>query len=225
MKEIDESHSAPRNNEFYVLLGDVVSSRKIKNRDKFQNHLITTYSELNQIYDADLYAKLDIIKGSDEIGCVLYRIDHLYEIISSILNNINPHYMRFVCVKGIIDTGISTKKISQMDGPVFHKASDLMDSLKKEELLFRMNTENKVIDSLITNNINLIYLMKSKWSLKKFRIINEYERSKDQVSTAKKLNLTPQVISYNLKSANWNEVHRIETDLKETLKLIARYHE
>lgn len=225
MNEFDESHVVPRNKEFYVLLGDVVSSRKIKNREKFQNHLINTYSELNQLYEADLYAKLDIIKGSDEIGCVLHRIDHLYEIISSILNKLNPHYMRFVCVKGIVDAGISTKKISQMDGPVFHKASDLMDSLKKEELIFRMNTENRVIDSLVTNNINLVYLIKSKWSLKKFKIINEYERSKDQVSTAEKLNLTPQVISYNLKSANWNEVHRIETDLKESLKLIARYHE
>lgn len=221
MQEKDEFHPPLIKRKLYILLGDVISSRKIKNRDKFQNKLINAYSELNEMYGQDMYARLDIIKGSDEIGCALYQLNDLYEIISSMLTRLSPYDMRFVLVRGIIDTGLSTRKISQMDGPAFHEASNLMNLLKDEKLIFKMDTKNMAIDKLVANNINLIHLIKRKWSSKKIKIINEYEKNKDQRSIANKLELSPQVVSYNIKSANWKELNKIENDLKESLKIIS----
>lgn len=208
-----------KNDEFYVLLGDVISSKKIKNREEFQKELINTCFELNELYKEDMYAKFEIIKGLDEIGCLLEKINNLYEIISLILNRLYPYSMRFVLVKGHVDTGLSTKKVSQMDGPAFHKASNLMQLLKGENLIFKMDSGSIVIDKLITNNINLIYLLKRNWSLKKTMIIKEYEKKGDQKAVAKKLGLTQQTVSYHIKSSSWKELRKIENDLKESLKI------
>ncbi|MDZ4170943.1 MAG: SatD family protein, partial [Methanobacteriaceae archaeon] len=57
--------------KMYVLLGDVISSRKIKNRTSFQKNLENTYNKLNKKYEKDLFAEFKILKGLDEIGCVL----------------------------------------------------------------------------------------------------------------------------------------------------------
>jgi hypothetical protein len=66
---------------------------------------------------------MKIIKGSDEIGCLLKNLNPLYEIIEIIRRKLYPTKVRFVLVKDSIDVGFNNKDISQMDGPVFHVAS------------------------------------------------------------------------------------------------------
>ena len=163
----------------YVLLGDVISSRKLENREDFQNKLIDGCNIVNEKYQNDIYSSMDILKGSDEIGLVLKNISNFYDIIKDISNTIGPNLMRFVLVKDIIDTGLNQREISRMDGPAFHEASNLMYKLKDEKLIFKMATGDLIFDKLVNNNINLIYLIEKKWSSKKIKIINEYEKTGD----------------------------------------------
>ena len=100
-----------------------------------------------------------------------------------------------------------------MDGPAFHQASKLIVDLKKEKLIFNMHTSNKVMDVLISNNINLIYLIKSRWSPTKLEIIQAYERWGDQKKVAGELGISQQSVSYHLKSSNWKEIKKIEREL------------
>jgi hypothetical protein len=197
----------------YVLLGDIISSKKIKDRAKFQKRLINSCNNINEAYGNDLIAKMKIIKGSDEIGCLLGNLTPLYNIIDEIFKDIFPVKIRFVLVYGEIDTGLGTKDISQMDGPAFHQASKLIVDLKKEKLIFNMHTSNKVMDVLISNNINLIYLIKSRWSPTKLEIIQAYERWGDQKKVAGELGISQQSVSYHLKSSNWKEIKKIEREL------------
>lgn len=204
--------------EGYVLLGDIVSSKKIKDRAKFQEKLIKACNAINQAYNDDIIAKMKIIKGSDEIGCLLGNLAPLYDIIDGVSNDLHPVKIRFVLVNGKIDTGFETKDISQMDGPAFHQASKLIMDLKKEKLIFNMSTSNKILDTLITNNINLIYLLKNRWSPVKIEIIHSYERWGDQRKVASKLGISQQTVSYHLKSSNWKVIKKMETELKLSLK-------
>ncbi|MEW6011621.1 MAG: SatD family protein [Euryarchaeota archaeon] len=207
-------------NEFYLLLGDVLSSRKIKNREKFQSKIIESSSKLNNIYEKDFYAKLSIIKGSDEIGAVLVNLRPVYPIINFLSQYLYPNYLRFVVVKGAIDTSVSTKDVSKMDGPVFHQAADYMLSLKQEKLIFKMDTQNFITDTLISNNINLLYLLKKKWSPSKNRIIAQYKKTRKQKLTAEKLGLKQQTVSYHLQSAQYKEIEKIEQNLMEVFNRI-----
>jgi len=86
--------------EGYVLLGDVISSKKIKNRVEFQKKLIIACNAINKAYKDDISANMKIIKGSDEIGCILGKLAPLYEIINRLSNDLYPVKIRFVMVSG-----------------------------------------------------------------------------------------------------------------------------
>lgn len=201
-----------------VLLGDVISSKKIKNRAKFQEKLINICKSINQTFNDDIVANMKIIKGSDEIGCILGNLAPLYEIINRLSDDLYPVKIRFVMVSGKIDTGYETKDISQMDGPAFHQASKMIMDLKKEKLIFNMLSSNKILDTLLTNNINLIYLLKKRWSHEKLEIIKAYERWGDQRKVASKLGISQQTVSYHLTSSNWKEIKKMEAKLNQSLK-------
>jgi len=206
--------------EGYVLLGDIVSSKKIKDRAQFQEKLIRACNFINKHHKNEIIAKMKIIKGSDEIGCLLKNLAPLYNIIKEIGEILYPVKIRFVLVKGIIDTGFLTNDISRMDGPAFHRASELMNDLKKEKLILNISTSNNLGDALISNNINLIYLVKGRWSPTKREIIEAYERWGDQRKVASKLKITQQTVSYHLKSSNWKQIKKIEIKLNRSLKVM-----
>ena len=114
---------------------------------------------------------------------------------------------------------LNQREISRMDGPAFHEASNLMIQLKAEKLIFNMDTGDLIFDKLVTNNINLIYLIEKKWSSKKFNIIKEYEKTKDQKKVAEKFHVKQQDVSYHLNSTNWPEIKNIEKNLKFVIQL------
>ena len=204
--------------DLFVLLGDVISSKKLENRENFQNKLINGCNTINEKYKSNIYSYMNIIKGSDEIGVVLKDLSEFYSIINVISNTIGPNLMRFVLVKGQIDTGLDQREISRMDGPAFHKASNLMNMLKHEKLIFKMDTGDPIFDKLVTNNINLIYLIEKKWSPKKINIIHDYEKIGDQQSVAAKYGIKQQDVSYHLNSSNYGEIKNIKTDLELVIK-------
>ena len=204
--------------DLFVFLGDVISSKKLENREDFQNKLINGCNIINKSYKSDIYSYMNIIKGFDEIGVVLKDISKFYSIMNVISNTIGPNLMRFVLAKGKIDTGLNQREISRMDGPAFHKASSLMDMLKNEKLIFKMDTGNQIFDKLVTNNINLIYLIETKWSTKKLDIINDYEKIGDQRRVAAKYGIKQQDVSYHLNSSNYVEIRNIKTDLESVIK-------
>lgn len=210
------------NMEAYVLLGDIISSKKIKDRVSFQEKLINTCNLINLAHKNEIIAKMKIIKGSDEIGCLLRNLAPLYHIIDKISRDLYPIKIRFVLVYGKIDVGFETSDISQMDGPAFHQASQQMDDLKKEKLIFTMSTSNKVLDALISNNINLIYLVKKRWSPAKMEIIQSYEIWGDQRKVASKLGISQQTVSYHFKSSNWKEIKKMEAELNLSLNNIVQ---
>jgi len=203
--------------KLYVILGDVISSRRIAEREKFQKKLEETCRYINAIYSSDIYAGFKILKGIDEIGVVLSSMSKSYEVINVLLEKLHPNLMRFVLVFDYIDTALETKDIAKMDGPAFHKASDLMHTLKKSKLMFDMSVGDKVVDTTISGQINLILLLKRNWSVKQHQIVKEYEKAKNQYEAAKNLGITQQAVSKTLKRSMWKELKSIEENLNYIL--------
>ena len=203
--------------KLFVLLGDVKSSREIKNRKLFQEKLIKVCNELNQEYQQNLYADFKILKGLDEIGGVLTEISNIYKIISKITNQIYPNTMRFVLVQNYIDTALNSKDVTKMDGPAFHKASERMKLLKKSKTFFDMETYNETIDSSLIIMINLMLLYKERWTKKQHQIIEEYEKTLNQKKVALKYNITQQAVSKVINNTKWNNIKNLENQLNQII--------
>lgn len=204
--------------KLYVMSGDVISSRRIKNKESFQERLEKICDSVNRDYSANLYAEYKILKGIDEIEGVLLNISKMYEIITSILEQLYPYSMRFAFVFDSIDTAIETHDASRMDGPAFHKVSDLIKNLKESKLIFAMSTGNDITDNLISGQINSILLLKKNWSANQRLIVRKYKETNNQNEVAKELGITQQAVSKALKRSMWKEIRYIEEQLNKVLE-------
>ena len=206
------------------MLGDLFSSRQIKNSEELQKKLENSFEKINDIYAKDIYAEFKVLKGVDEIGGVLSNIQHVYNIIDVISDEISPNLMRFVLVLDDIDDSLETRNITKMSGVAFHKASDMMNKLKKSNLTVDITLYNKSLDQILTDVINLIRSVKKDWSATKRQIFKEYKETGNQYKVAEKLGITQQAVSKNLDHMNWREMDKMETSLNNLLKIIILEH-
>lgn len=203
--------------KFYVLLGDVIHSRRITDRDDFQKRIEKTCQLVNTLYSEDTYADFKILKGIDEIGGVLTSMSKTYEIITTILEEIYPNLMRFVMVFDYIDTAVATRDVTKMDGPAFHKASDMIYKLKGSKLVCDISANDKMIDTIVAGQINSILLMKINWSVRQHQVVKEYERTMNQSKVAENFGMTQQAVSKILNRLMWREIKQIEENLSFVL--------
>src|SRR5215218_3086770 len=105
----------------YVLLSDVVGSRKIKDRKGFEKKLAATLQRVQQQYAQVFEMPIQVWKGLDETAAMLKEPWKLYEVMDLIDESIAPYKMRFVVVKGSIDVMPQSGVISEADGEAFHQ--------------------------------------------------------------------------------------------------------
>lgn len=207
----------------YVIMGDVISSRKIPNRDVFNLRLFEACNKVNNQFKQDIFAQFKILKGVDEIGAVLLTISNVYNIITEIQSLLYPQQIRFVVVYDDIDVGTASKDIlkmdiARMDGPAFHKASDLLWSLKKEKLIFNIFIPDKIMENSISSIINLLNIIKRDWSENQIKVIDAYKIFENQKSVAQRLEISQQAVSNAIKRAKWKEIKQVEEKLEYILK-------
>ncbi len=203
----------------YLLLGDIIDSRKIDDRQKFQKDLIDLFDRINNRFCEHLYADLKILKGIDEFATVLKDPSKTYEIIKMLQESILPQRVRIVLAKGSIDVAQEKRDVEYMDGPVFHIADKLMNDLKKTKLFFDLNVGDQIIESALFGQINTLILLKNDWTSKQLVVIKNFQKYGSQKKVAKDLNITPQAVSQNLDRSNYKEIHQIEKRLNKFMEL------
>lgn len=203
--------------KYYVMLGDVVSSREISDRIEFQKKLEKACDEANLKYSNDLLAPFKISKGTDEVAGVLLDISNIYEIVTLFFNWIYPHQIRFSLVYDYIDVSTDTRDASKMDGPAFHKASEDMNELKLIGTLFKLSICDIITDSAIESEVSLLLMIKTDWSHLQYNIVKEYKRIGKQKEVADKLKTSQAFISRTLHTLRWKELSHIEKNLNYIL--------
>lgn len=204
--------------KLHVMLGDVIASRRIEDTEAFQRKLEKVCQKVNRNFREDIYADFKILKGIDEIEGVLLNIGSVYKIMDTMLEQFYPHSMRFVLVLNYIDTAVESRDVSRMDGPAFHRASDLMKDLKGSRMMFRMSIGDEIMDKIVTGEINLLFLLKKGWSPSQYSILSEYRKTGTQKIVAEALGITQQAVSKALNRSMWKEISSIEDDLNYVLQ-------
>jgi hypothetical protein len=193
-----------------VILGDVVRSRQIRARKKFESRLAAAVQEAAQQYSDAFDLPLKTWKGLDEIAAVLKKPAVLYPIINGIQNAIAPERMRFVMVRDAVDIVPANRDVTQADGPAFHRAAALMTTLKAKGLLFEAETGDAVQDKALNSQMNLLLLLKQDWTEKQRQIYNNYLKTGRQEEVARQLKVTQQSVSKTLKAIHAFQVQQLE---------------
>lgn len=194
----------------YVLLTDVVGSRKIKDRNTFEKKLAEAMQNVQKQHADVFEMPIQVWKGLDETAAMLKEPWKLYKIMDSIDEGIAPFKMRFVLVKGTVDVAPQNNDISKADGEVFHMAAARMFELKKEGLKFSCLTGNEAFDKAWQTQINLLWLVKESWTERQRKIYRLYCETGLQDEVAKRLKISQQNVSKTLKSIAATQVQALE---------------
>lgn len=203
----------------YVVLSDVVGSRRIEDRESFESQLTNAFDTLNRTHEASLAVPLSRMKGIDEFGCVIENLSAIPEIISTLLNHTHPVGVRFGIASGEIDVGISEDTVAEMDGPAFHRANQILQAVETDGLYVGLDTDT-AYDGLASAALNFLSLHRMALSKRQVETILAYESSGTQSEAADELGVSQQAVSNTLQMASYYQTNELLKWLRDSFDSI-----
>lgn len=206
--------------KYLVLIGDIVESKKIQQRQKFQNEFQKIISELNKEYKDQIVSPLTITLG-DEFQGLLKNAANLFLIIHQIQSSFNDIIFRYALSVGDISTKINHESAIGMDGAGFHFARDAMEKNKIEKRNFSydgIQPEAIIID----NMLKWIDQTTTKWKKEKWRTLLLKQQGKSQKEIEQQINISQSAISQNLKNPNTILVLETEELIEQYLSILLK---
>lgn len=198
-------------NCYIAIIGDMIGSKKIVDRNEVQIKLRNQLSAINEKYRDDIASKFMITLG-DEFQGLLKCGRNAMNIISEIELAMLPVKLRFGIGIGMMDTEINAEIPLGADGPAYHKARKMINELKNKEKHYKENHSNIMIasesdehiDILLNSILSLSSTLKSKWTKRQTEIINCYLNSgSNQYKTAEKLSITQSSVNKALVNSSF----------------------
>jgi hypothetical protein len=211
----------PASRELNVLLADLERSRSVRDREQVRERLEKSFEQLNSDHHTELTAGFSILKGIDEIGAVFASFGRVYRAITFIEQSLHPLRMRFVLVRGEVDTALESGDVARMDGPAFHLASELLEGLKDSRLPFSMSAGDKLLDDTLGGMVNFALMARGDWSERQRSFMSEYERTGNQTDAAEALGVTQQAVSSALVSSRYKQVKMLEETIDSAFERYA----
>ncbi|SEW18679.1 SatD family protein [Halobacterium jilantaiense] len=201
----------------YVVVGDVVGSRAIDDRDTFGRALDDALATVNHQYAGSVRADVVTVKGVDEVAGVLDHPRDVYGVVKTVHDEIHPDQVRFGVAHGAIDVNPDSADVTTMDGPAFHHANELLEWVERRGSLFAFEGRYPAVDGLVSSTVNLILTLREDWTDPQFEAVRARERASSQQEAADQLDIGQQTVSDRLQRAHWNRVTQAEDTVREIL--------
>lgn len=209
--------NASESDTAYVVVGDVVGSRTIDDRDAFGRTLDGALAAVNHQYDDSVRADVVTVKGVDEIAGVLEAPRDVYGLVKTVHDEIHPHQVRFGVAHGRIDVKPGSADVTEMDGPAFHRANELLEWVERRDGLFALDGVHPGVDDLVSTTVDLILTLREDWTDREFDAVRARERAASQQEAADRLGVIQQTVSDRLQRAHWNRITQAESTVERIL--------
>jgi hypothetical protein len=204
----------------FVLLGDVVASRQVDDREAFGERLADACAAVTDAHSDAFDAPLEPLKGVDEVGGVLTDPGVLYDVLDGLRERLHPQELRVAVATGDVDVGVDTGEVSRMDGPAFHRADELLAGLADSPLRVAFDLGEPGLEDALADEVNLLFLQKARWTDHQRRVVAAYRDAGSQAAVADDLGVSQAAVSQALTRANWPALREIETRLRRTLRAV-----
>jgi hypothetical protein len=172
-----------------VLIGDVVNSKQISDRNRFQQKLNRVFTTINQ-QSEDILSPYTVTLG-DEFQAVYGKSKTILTDMVNILSQLYPANIRFSIGYDILSTPINEEAALGMDGPAFHLAREGLERLKKADYSI-IQVYGTPFDNvkLINASLRLATSMMSSWKKNTLFIFNEILNRNPVKEIAPKIGIT-----------------------------------
>jgi hypothetical protein len=183
-----------------VLIADIVSSRKIKDRNKIQKNLEGLFKKINK-NSGSILSPMTITLG-DEFQCVYSDAGEIFRHIWKILHAGYPEKIRFSYGIGEITTRINRQQAIGMDGPAFYEAREGLFQLKQTDYLFNIRSSNNNSDlvNFIRNSLYFISYHIEGWKKNRVYIMSLLADGMQVRAIAQKLKISEQAVYKNIRN-------------------------
>lgn len=202
-----------------VVVGDVVESRSVDDRERLHATLESGVERANVAVGDHLVAPFATLKGVDEVGGVLTDPGAAYRAIRELADAIHPTAIRFAVVWGRVDVGADASDVAKMDGPAFHEADDLLRDVEAASRYVGLSvadTEEWLVD-LFANQMDLIFMWKDGWTPHQAEVMGLYRELETMAAVADRLDVSVQAVSQTLQRADSQRILAIERDLENAM--------
>lgn len=202
----------PSDNQYIAIIGDIIDSKKIEDRNKVQNKLKNILCKLNTEYSKDIAAKFCITLG-DEFQGLLKKSENVMKMILEIEMAMTPIQIRFGIGMGTINTEINYENSSEIDGNVYHRARKMIKKIEHKKsqysepesnIMISTEDDNIELDELLNSILSVCTALKSKWTERQIEIIHAYLlNSENQYKAAYSLRIGQSSVNKSLKKAKF----------------------
>jgi hypothetical protein len=189
MEEISGSQA-----KYLAVIGDVVKSREIPDRSRFQQQLRSSIRRVNEEFSSSIASNFVLTIG-DEFQGLLKSVDRIPQLLAVIRSGIHPIVQRVGIGIGSLDTVLEPDAIG-MDGPCFHRARDAIELAKTCGTSIEVETgysnEAFRIYSLLYSKI------RKQWTTRQQQVFDLSMIGFAGKTIAEQLEITPSAVSQHL---------------------------
>ena len=199
---------------YWAVIGDIVHSRSIKDRARFQKGLESVLDEANRRFAAELLARWTVTTG-DEFQALYAGPAELPDVVEFILDALQPVRVRFGIGRGGLSTELKPTAVG-MDGPAFHAARLAINYAKRKGMVV-VAAGPHGIDSMVTDIWNLAARVACDRTRMQRRVIALYRQLRNQYAVAEALGLTQATISVHLSRGLFFETEAVLAHVRAIL--------
>lgn len=211
---------------YCAVIGDMIDSRHLENRNEIQERLKQTLREVNADY-ADAIASDFTVTLGDEFQGVLLDPAPLFEITDRIEMRMYPVKIRFGIGVGALSTEIDRASSIGADGPAYYSARRAVEEIKKEENRKRGQKTNMMIASdaasmccepLMNAVFAMLALCNLQWSAREREIVYDMLTHRDgQEATAARLGIAQSSVQRGLERAGYYTYLKARESLSDAI--------
>lgn len=198
--------------KYVAIIGDIVDSRRLPERQTVQNRLKEVLAGINKKYAGDIASRFAITLG-DEFQGLLNSRRNIICIINDIETAMIPVGLRFGIGIGDISTEVVLDSPSEIDGSAYHRARKMINTMKhrknrytkvKSGIMICTGEAYPELDELLNSMFAVCAALRSKWSDRQREMIQAYlANEENQYKAAKALGIGQPSVNKSLANARF----------------------
>jgi predicted DNA-binding protein (UPF0251 family) len=204
----------------FVLLGDLVGSRQVADREAFEARAKATLADLATAWpDAGWVAGPILTRGIDEVAAVLARPRRAFDFAVGLNLAVWPQRFRFALASGTIDIGLEAGNVADMGGTAFHHAADAIARARRDRQPFALALEDcpEATAGLVEAAAALHQAIVVRWTEREAATVRAYRQAGSQAAAAERLGVSQQAVSDAMRRAVASDLARAEDAIRHWL--------
>lgn len=187
-----------------ALIGDVVASRRVADRDRFalQRRLEDALDRVNRTYRAAVLSRFLVTLG-DECQGLLTTATPIPDILWDLERDLPDVQLRWGIGRGVLTTALRREALG-MDGPALHRArAAITDARRQDRLGGVFSGFGSEADTTLSALGRLLHYMRSGYTVRQREVVQRLRANERSVDIASDLQLSRQAVSLRSRSAGW----------------------